>query len=70
MAIGVGDGTSTESAAPNQVDDQAPNLSATVKSLLARVQDLEDASSIRHLHHSYGNYLDKCLYSSVVDLVS
>jgi SnoaL-like domain len=59
-----------ESKTPNDPNDQVLNLSTTVISLLARVQALEDTTSIRHLHHAYGYYIDKCLYPSVVDLVN
>jgi hypothetical protein len=38
--------------------------------LLARVQELGDTNSIRYLHYAYGYYIDKYIYSSVVDLVS
>jgi hypothetical protein len=59
-----------EDEALNALKNQASSLSITVPSLLARVQDLEDTNSIRHLHHTYGYYIDKCNYPFVVDLVS
>ncbi|KAE9370779.1 hypothetical protein N431DRAFT_412472 [Stipitochalara longipes BDJ] len=70
MAKRVRHETSVEPVAPDDLDEQASNLLATVASLLARVQDLEDTNSIRYLHHAYGYYIDKCLYPSVVDLFS
>ncbi|WP_159500470.1 nuclear transport factor 2 family protein [Microbacterium sp. 18062] len=44
------------------------NLTDTVAALLARVDRLEAAQAVRTLHHTYGYYLDKCLYEDVVDL--
>lgn len=58
-----------ESDSLKNLNGQVSNLSKTVASLLTRIQDLEDTNSIRHLHHTYGYYIDKCFYPSVVDLV-
>lgn len=35
-----------------------------------RLGALEDVNAIRHLHHAYGYYIDKCLYDEVVELFS
>jgi hypothetical protein len=59
-----------ESKRPINFEDAVSSLSTVVTSLLARVKDLEDTNTIRHLHYSYGYYIDKCLYPSVVELVS
>jgi hypothetical protein len=60
----------SDSETHNNLDSQVSDLTTTVSALIARVQDLEDTNSIRYLHHAYGYYIDKCLYPSVVDLVS
>lgn len=70
MAKRVRQEVTIEADAQNDLRDQVSTLSTTATLLLARVQDLEDTNSIRYLHHAYGYYIDKCLYPSVVDLVS
>ncbi|OZD18793.1 hypothetical protein CH253_17075 [Rhodococcus sp. 06-156-3C] len=42
----------------------------TVVRLARRVDALEGELAVRRLQHQYGYYLDKCLYSEVVDLFS
>jgi hypothetical protein len=46
----------------------AAALAATVESLARRVHVLESTLAIRNLQHAYGYYLDKTLYSEVVEL--
>lgn len=48
--------------------DQDVDLKATVDRLARRVDRLESAQAVRNLQHQYGYYLDKCLYSEVVEL--
>ncbi|KAF4635917.1 hypothetical protein G7Y89_g2168 [Cudoniella acicularis] len=50
--------------------DSIAQLERAITNLADRLQNLEDITAIRHLHHSYGYYSDKCLYPSVVDLFS
>jgi len=41
---------------------------AQMEEMSTRLGILEDTQAIRNLHHSYGYYIDKCLYEDVVDL--
>ncbi|EPE30742.1 NTF2-like protein [Glarea lozoyensis ATCC 20868] len=43
-------------------------LKTLVQSLRKEVTKISDESAIRKLHHAYGYYLDKCLYSETVSL--
>ena len=49
-------------------DDKVKKLQRKVEELAQRVGVLEDEQAIRKLQHSYGYYLDKCLYDEVVNL--
>jgi hypothetical protein len=44
------------------------DLAAAVEGLVRRVDVLESTLAIRNLQHAYGYYLDKTLYSEVVEL--
>ena len=44
------------------------DVSAQLEEISNRLGILEDTQAIRNLHHSYGYYIDKCLYEDVVDL--
>lgn len=44
------------------------NVSAELANLDKRVSILEAQQNVRYLQHTYGYYLDKCLYNEVVDL--
>lgn len=48
----------------------APSIEETIAALTQRITVLEGESAVRRLQHQYGYYLDKCLYSEVVDLFS
>jgi cell division protein FtsB len=52
------------------LEDKLDKLARTVTDLTSRIQDLEDTNAIRKLHHAYGYYIDKCIYTAVVDLFS
>ena len=43
-------------------------LEQKVEQLSNELGILQDEQAIRKLHHSYGYYLDKCIYTEVVDL--
>jgi hypothetical protein len=43
-------------------------LAAQVAELSHRLGILEDKDAIRRLHHAYGYFIDKCLYTEVVEL--
>ena len=49
-------------------DNELIQLKETVEQLVKRVGILEDEQAIRKLQHTYGYYLDKCLYDEVVAL--
>jgi len=49
-------------------DEKIASLTKTVEELAHQIGKTEDAAAIRKLHFQYGYYLDKCLYSQVVDL--
>lgn len=49
-------------------DDQLQTLEKKVEQLAHQVGILEDEQAVRKLQHSYGYYLDKCLYNEVVAL--
>lgn len=50
--------------------DVTADLRATVQRLARQLDRLESIQAVRGLQHAYGYYLDKCLYSEVVDLFS
>lgn len=50
--------------------DKAKQQDSLISDLQARIQTLEDKDAIKTLHYTYGYYIDKCLYTSVVDLFS
>ncbi|TVY80883.1 hypothetical protein LSUE1_G009387 [Lachnellula suecica] len=52
------------------LEEKIDTLTRTVTDLASRLQNLEDANAIKNLHHAYGYYLDKCLYTAVVNLFS
>lgn len=52
------------------LEEKVDKLAGTVTDLMRRTQELEDTNAIRNLHHAYGYYIDKCIYSAVVDLFS
>lgn len=43
-------------------------LAATIEKLEHRAAKLEAVNAIKHLHYSYGYYIDKCMYDEVVQL--
>ena len=49
-------------------DDQIQTLQKQVDDLSRQVGILQDEQAVRKLQHSYGYYLDKCLYNEVVAL--
>src|SRR5690606_5938263 len=49
-------------------EDKVRKLERRIEELAERVGILEDEQAIRKLQHSYGYYLDKCLYDEVVQL--
>lgn len=49
-------------------EDQLLALQRQIQALEHRLGTIEDVNAIRHLHHTYGYYLDKGLYNEVVDL--
>jgi len=49
-------------------DDQIQTLQKQLEELSRQVGILQDEQAVRKLQHSYGYYLDKCLYNEVVDL--
>jgi hypothetical protein len=52
------------------LEEKIDKLASTVTDLTSRIRDLEDTNAIRNLHHAYGYYIDKCIYTAVVDLFS
>jgi hypothetical protein len=48
--------------------NELKTLRAQIDQLIRHVQRLEDINSIRHLQYTYGYFMDKGLYSEVVDL--
>lgn len=53
---------------PAEPGSTASELRDAVAALARRVRILEAQQAVRTLQHSYGYYLDKCLYQEVVDL--
>jgi SnoaL-like domain len=53
---------------PVSHDERVLAMEQQMEQMAARLGTLEDAEAIRRLQHSYGYYLDKCLYAEVVDL--
>ena len=49
-------------------ENELTQLKDTIAQLNKRVAILEDEQAIRKLQHTYGYYLDKCLYDEVVAL--
>ncbi|WP_141335864.1 nuclear transport factor 2 family protein [Paenibacillus sp. tmac-D7] len=49
-------------------NEHIATLEKKIEQLTNQVGLLEDTQAIRHLHHKYGYYIDKCLYNEVVDL--
>ena len=49
-------------------DKKVQELEKKLAALANQVGILEDEQAIRKLQHSYGYYLDKCIYNEVVDL--
>lgn len=52
------------------LENEVKGLVQKVTDLTDRLQDVEDTYAIRNLHHAYGYYIDKCIYSAVADLFS
>lgn len=52
------------------LETQLQKHTELILKLESRLQDLEDKDRIRAVQHSYGYYIDKCLYPAVVDLFS
>ena len=48
--------------------DKIDALEKQIEILSRQLGILQDEQAVRKLHHIYGYYLDKCLYSEVVDL--
>jgi hypothetical protein len=48
--------------------DRIRELNERIEALSRGIQRLEDIKAIRHLHHAYGYFIDKCLYDEAVDL--
>ena len=49
-------------------EDQLQSLQKQVEEISNQVGILQDEQAVRKLQHSYGYYLDKCLYNEVVAL--
>ena len=49
-------------------DDKFAALEKQVEELSNQIGILQDEQAVRKLHHIYGYYLDKCVYTQVVDL--
>ncbi|KAK1832535.1 hypothetical protein QBC39DRAFT_304547 [Podospora conica] len=48
--------------------DKAPPTNATVEELAARIARLNDEDAVRNLQHAYGFYVDRRMWTDVVDL--
>jgi SnoaL-like domain len=48
--------------------DPAPNTTATVSGLAARIERLNDEDAVRNLQHAYGYYVDRKMWPDVLDL--
>ncbi len=48
--------------------DEAPATSATVEELATRINRLNDEDAVRNLQHTYGYYVDRRMWTDVVDL--
>src|SRR6185437_14523144 len=53
---------------PVSHDERVLAMERQMEQMAARLGTLEDVEAIRRLQHAYGYYLDKCLYTEVVDL--
>ena len=52
----------------SSADDRLTAMEKQMQEMAVELGRLRDAQAIRHLQHSYGYYMDKCLYDEVVDL--
>lgn len=53
---------------PVSHDERVLAMERQMELMATRLGALEDIEAIRRLQHAYGYYLDKCLYSEIVDL--
>lgn len=59
---------SSEPTDPAALAVRIAELEATVSALSARVRELEDVEAIKRLQRAYGYYIDKALWTDVIDL--
>lgn len=55
-------------AVPVSHDERVLAMERQMELMAARLGALEDVEAIRRLQHAYGYYLDKCLFTEIVDL--
>jgi SnoaL-like domain len=53
---------------PVSHDERVLAMERQMELMAARLGTVEDIEAIRRLQHAYGYYLDKCLYTEIVDL--